>query len=105
MTTISTAPGLTLANEELARIVNTNPLDLTDAQLKILLSLGSDMIAVNGQLIPVGPQTAKWISWKVEHDSRLMNRQIQLIKYSTLAAAVAAMSALATAVITLIHCL
>lgn len=95
------------ANEELARIVNTNPLLLTDTQLKVLLSLGSDLVSVPGQTqpIPVGPGTAKWTAWKIEHDSRMMTRQITWTKYATWAAAVAALAALATVVITLVHSL
>lgn len=98
-------PRITVANENLARIVNTNPMLLSDVELKILLSLGSDVVAINEQVVKVGPQTAKWISWKLEYDNRLMNRHIQLIKYSTIAAAIAAVSALVTAAITLIRCL
>ncbi|MGA9852263.1 MAG: hypothetical protein WBR15_04970 [Gammaproteobacteria bacterium] len=98
-------PRITVASENLARIVDTNPMLLSDVELKILLSLGSDVVTINEQVVEVGPQTAKWISWKLEYDSRLMNRYLQLIKYSIIAAAIAAVSALVTAAITLIHCL
>lgn len=103
MNPLNTAPRIHIANDELQCIVNANPLTLTDIELQILLSLGADVVTVNSQIVPVGPQSAKWVAWKIVHDTRILERQTAFIKYSSIAAGVAEVAALATAVVTLIQ--
>lgn len=101
---MNSPPAITFSNEELAKMVNKNPILLSDLELRILLSLGSDSVALpGGSLVDVGSQSPRWTAWKVELDGRLMVRQIKFVKYSTVAAFVTAISALVTAVIALLH--
>lgn len=97
-------PTITFSNEELAKIVNKNPILLSDLELRVLLSLGSDNVSIPGQpLVDVRPESSRWTAWKIELDGRLMLRQIRLVKFSTVAAFVTAISALVTAAIALLH--
>lgn len=102
MTNGKIPPALIKGTDRQRRLIGTPPNQLTDGELRELLTLGADMVAIDVQIIPVGPETALWKSWWFEWEARILERQSKHTLWIAVFTAVAALATLVTAIITFV---